>query len=167
MSAADPELPPDVDDSDLPAVHDGTPHDPITDDVVEPEDEDGVPEARTATTRRPPHRFALLIGLVILTALGGLTGWLGYRFVNYHHATERRAEFVRVARQGAVNLTTIDWQRADADVQRILDSATGAFYDDFVKRSKPFVDVVKQAQSKSQGTITAAGLQSVTGDEAR
>ena len=50
--------------------------------------------------------------------------------------------FVQVARQGALNLTTIDCQSADADVQRILDSATGTFYDDFSKRSQPFIDVV-------------------------
>ncbi|EUA58499.1 hypothetical protein I550_1642 [Mycobacterium intracellulare 1956] len=74
---------------------------------------------------------------------------------------------VRIGRQGALNLTTIDWQHADADVQRILDSATGTFYDDFSHRSKPFIDVVKKAQSKSVGTITEAGLESQSGNEAQ
>ena len=45
-------------------------------------------------------------------------------------------------------------------MQRILDSATGTFYDDFQKRAQAFVDVVKQAQSKSVGTIAEAGLES-------
>jgi len=53
-------------------------------------------------------------------------------------------------------LTTIDYNEADADVQRILNSTTGSFYDDFSKRSQPFVDVVKQARSKSEGTVTEA-----------
>jgi Mce-associated membrane protein len=66
-----------------------------------------------------------------------------------------------------VNLTTIDWQEADADINRILDSATGTFYDDFSKRSQPFVQVVKQAQSKSVGTVTEAGLESQSGDQAQ
>jgi Mce-associated membrane protein len=66
-----------------------------------------------------------------------------------------------------VNLTTIDWQHADADVQRIVDSATGAFYDDFSNRSKPFINVVQQLNSKSTGTVTAAGLESASRDEAR
>jgi Mce-associated membrane protein len=73
----------------------------------------------------------------------------------------------QVARQAALNLTTIDYQHADADVQRILDSATGQFFDDFSKRSQPFVDVVKQAQSKSVGTVTEAGLESEDHDGAR
>src|SRR5882757_1932661 len=33
------------------------------------------------------------------------------------------------------DLTTIDWQEADSDIQRILDGATGRFHDDFAQRS--------------------------------
>ena len=77
--------------------------------------------------------------------------------------------FLQVGRQGALNLTTIDHQQADADVQRILDSATGTFDDDFQRRAQPFIDVVRQAQSKSVGTISEAGLESESesGDEAQ
>ena len=73
----------------------------------------------------------------------------------------------RSLRQAAVNLTTINYTEVDADIQRILNSATGAFHDDFQKRSQPFVDVVKQVQSKSEGTVAEAGLVSETGDEAQ
>jgi Mce-associated membrane protein len=48
-----------------------------------------------------------------------------------------------------------------------LDDATGKFRDDFQSRSQPLVDVVKRAQSKSQGTITEAGLESFHQDSAR
>jgi Mce-associated membrane protein len=95
----------------------------------------------------------------VVVALAGLTGWLGFRTYQSHQADEQHKLFLQVGRQGALNLTTIDWQQADKDVQRILDSATGTFYDDFDKRSKPFVEVVKQAQSKSVGTIAEAGLE--------
>lgn len=65
------------------------------------------------------------------------------------------------------NLTTISYTEAEADVQRILDSATGTFCAHFQKRSPAFVEVVKQAQSKSEGTVTAAGVESENGDQAR
>jgi Mce-associated membrane protein len=52
-------------------------------------------------------------------------------------------------------------------VRRILDGATGEFYDDFAKRSQPFIDVVKQARATTVGTITEAGLESETADTAQ
>jgi Mce-associated membrane protein len=116
--------------------------------------------------RRHGLRLALVVGLLIVVALGTLVGWLGVRAHQSHLRAQQRAVFLAAARQGALNLTTISYTEVDADIKRILDSATGAFYDDFQKRSQPFVEVVKQAQSKSQGTVTEAGLESVQGDSA-
>jgi Mce-associated membrane protein len=118
-------------------------------------------EAAAPAKPRMSHlRLAMIAGVVAVLALAGLTGWLGFRTYQSHQADEQQKLFLQVGRQGALNLTTIDFQHADADVQRILDSATGTFYDDFDKRSKPFIEVVKQAQSKSVGTIAEAGLES-------
>lgn len=115
--------------------------------------------------RTPPVRQAVIAGLALVVALAGLCGWLGYRAHAAWQADEFRALVVQVARQGAVNLTTIDFENADADVQRIIDSATGQFRDEFAARSAPFIDVVKKAQSKSVGTVTEAGLESISADE--
>lgn len=127
-----------------------------------------VPEAGTAArTLRSPTTLATVLGLVMCVAMTSLVGWLGVRTYQSHQQQQRQALFVQIARQGAVSLTTIDFAHADADIQRILDSATGTFYDDFSKRSQPFVDVVKKAQSKSEGTVTEAGLESEQGDTAQ
>lgn len=108
---------------------------------------------------------ALIVGIVVVLTLGGLTGWLGYRWYEAKEAKQLRELLVSVGRQGAINLTTIHFDEAEKDVQRILDSATDSFYDDFAKRSQPFIEVVKQAQSKSDGQVTEAGLESVSGTE--
>lgn len=110
---------------------------------------------------------ALIVGVVAVVALAALCGWLGFRAHESHHAQQRRDSFLEAGRQGAINLTTIDFVDADTDVQRILDSATGTFFDDFSKRSQPFVDVVKQTRSTSVGTVTAAGIESETDDGAQ
>jgi Mce-associated membrane protein len=120
---------------------------------------------RRSLTRLSPVRLATIIGLVAVLGLGGLCGWLGYRAYQARQAEQLRALFVQVGKQGAVNLTTIDFEHADDDVKRILDSATGEFYDDFEKRSGPFIEVVKKTRAKSVGTITEAGLESFNGDE--
>jgi Mce-associated membrane protein len=161
----------------------------MADEPAVPEDEAAVPEGEVEATTEagagaeeatgeqvaPPKqrtpmshtRQGLIIGLVVVIALAGLTGWLGYRAYEAKQSDQLRELLVSVGRQGAINLTTIDSAHAEADVQRILDSATDAFYDDFNKRAQPFIDVVKQVQSKSEGTVTEAGLESMTGDEGK
>ncbi|SPM35993.1 Mce associated membrane protein [Mycobacterium rhizamassiliense] len=124
---------------------------------------------RHRLTRRRLSRTAsaLVASGVIVATLAGLTGWLGYHAYQTHQAQTHRNLFIQVARQGAVNLTTINYTEVDTDVQRIIDLATGAFRDDFQQRSKPFIEVVKAAQSKSEGTVTDAGLESQRGDSAQ
>jgi Mce-associated membrane protein len=112
-------------------------------------------------------RLASIAGLVVVLALGGLVGWLGFRAYQSHQLDTQRKVFLQVGRQGALNLTTIDYQHVDDDVKRILDSATGTFYDDFQQRSQPFTQVVKQVKSKSVGTVTEAGLESESDNQAQ
>jgi Mce-associated membrane protein len=149
-----------VDDSDLEPPQDG--------DTVDIEDcgPEAAAELENGASAPPSEkpvsvlRRAMLLGLAVVAALSVLVAWLGFRTYESQHAQAQRNQFVQVARQGALNLTTIDWQHADADVQRILDGATGAFYDDFAQRSQPFVDVVKKAKSTTVGTIAESGLES-------
>lgn len=127
------------------------------------------PDAVAETTRPvlPGTRTAIAAGVVIVAAIGGVVGWLGHRDHQAHEIQARHSALVQVARQAAINFTTISYTQAEADVQRILDSATGSFRDDFQQRSQPFIDVVEQAQSSSAGTVTEAGLLSDAGDRAQ
>lgn len=124
----------------------------------------------TETPARPllsDTRALITVGLVIVAALAGVAGWLGYRGYQDRQAQAQRNLYVQVARQAAVNLTTINYTEVESDIKRILESATGTFYDDFQKRSQPFIDVVKKVQSKSQGTVAEAALLSETNDQAQ
>jgi Mce-associated membrane protein len=133
------------------------------DGAVEPESKDVATRARTMS----PVRLAIVVGVVAVVASTAVAGWLGYREHQARQAQQQSELLIRVGRQGALNLTTIDYQHAASDMRRILDSATGSFYDDFAKRSQPFIEVLTKAQSKSVGTITEAGLESQAGDEAQ
>ncbi|MEZ0049828.1 Mce-associated membrane protein [Mycobacterium sp. MAA66] len=113
------------------------------------------------------RRIALPAWIALIVALGALVGWLSYGQHQRQVAEADRNLFVQVARQGALNLTTISYTEADQDVQRILDASTGAFHDDFQKRSAPFIKVLQQVHSTSTGTVTEAGLQSQDGDHAQ
>jgi Mce-associated membrane protein len=134
-------------------------------DVAVADPPEGHPQLVAGRRHRARWVVVLSVGLVLTT--GGLAGWLGYRALQAQQEAALGAMFVEMARLEALDLTTIDYTHADSDVHRILDGATGKFRDDFQSRSQPLVDVVKRAQSKSQGTITQAGLESVHQDSAR
>lgn len=138
-----------------------------TPEDVAPEESDETVVAEPAKPGVSHLKLATIVGLVVVLALAGLVGWLGFRAYESQKLEAQRQLFLQVGRQGAMNLTTIDWEHAEADVQRIVDSATGTFYDDFQQRAGPFIEVVKQAQSKSVGMVTEAGLESESATEAR
>jgi Mce-associated membrane protein len=140
---------------------------------IDAEDIDGeADDAADEGAKRPARQWfsgalrPVTVGVAIIVALAGLGGWLGYRVHQDHQVQAQRNLYVQVARQTAINLTTIDYNEVDADIKRVLDSATGAFHDEFQNRSKPFVEVVKKVQSKTEGTIAEAGLLSYTKDQA-
>ncbi|MGH3971566.1 MAG: hypothetical protein ACRDTV_26595, partial [Mycobacterium sp.] len=108
---------------------------PLDDDILDIEDSgpEWAADADSEPAPSPKKLMAVLwratlFGLAVVVALGGLVGWFGFRVYQSHGAQAQRSQFLQVARQGALNLTTIDWQHADTDVQRILDGATGQFY---------------------------------------
>ncbi|MCU1700855.1 MAG: hypothetical protein JWR34_6918 [Mycobacterium sp.] len=145
-----------------PEVEDGATAPPVQEHRADTE-----PRPRSRRTAMSPWQAATVFGVVLLVTLGALTSWQGFKAHQSHRVEQQRAQFLQVARQGALNLTTIDWQRAESDIQRILSSATGAFHDDFANRSQPFIDAVKQAKSTSVGTVTEAALESEGGDVAQ
>jgi Mce-associated membrane protein len=141
----------------------------LTTEVTEEYDDgppDGAPDS-PADSPAPSVRRAVLLGSAIVVSLSVLVGWLGFRAYQAHQEQALQSQLLQAARQGALNLTTIDWQHAEGDMQRILDGATGQFRDEFASRSQPFIEVVKQAKSTSVGTITEAGLESQESGHAR
>ena len=134
------------------------------------DDAEDVADQNTEKTARQwlsGTRGLIAAGVAAIVALAGLAGWLGYRVHQDRQVQAQRSLYVQVARQTAINLTTIDYAEVDADIKRVLDSATGAFHDEFQNRSQPFVEVVKKVQSKSEGTIAEAGLLTYTKDQAQ
>jgi Mce-associated membrane protein len=109
--------------------------------------------------------IAIVAGMVAGVLLAGLVGWLGFRAYDAHKLEAQRNLFVQAASQTAADLFTVDYQHADADAQRILDSATGKFYDSFAGQKQSYIDNARQMRSKLVATVTDAGLESRKGDQ--
>lgn len=107
-----------------------------------------------------PIRLALATGLVAVVAISVLAGWLGQRAYQERQREQDETAFVQAARQGALDLTSVDYTRVEADVHRVLASSTGTFHNDFEMRSPPFIQEVLRTKTKSVGSIAGAGLES-------
>jgi Mce-associated membrane protein len=113
------------------------------------------------------ERIALIAGLAAGVLLAALVGWLGFRVYEADRLEAQRDIFVQAARVGAANLLTVDYQHADADAQRILDSSTGKFYDRFARQKQSYIDNAQRMRSKLVATATDAGLESRNGDQGK
>lgn len=137
----------------------------MADQAVEPADDNAVQDGDNP--RPPRSRRPLVAGLVVLALAAGLTLWAGWSDVQVRHAEKTRAQMVDAGRAALLALTTVDHTEIDRDVQRILDTSTGAFYDDFAARAESFKTAARTAQSVSVGTVREAGLETRDGDSAR
>jgi len=105
----------------------------------------------------------VVIASVLLIAVIAAGVWLLVDQQSAAERDERRAAFVQAARQTVLNLTTIRADSADADVQRLVEGATGDFKAEFEGREGPFVEVVQQAGVTTVGEVLEAGIQNEDG----
>jgi Mce-associated membrane protein len=120
---------------------------------------------RAMLRRRGRTALVAAATAVIVASIGGG----GFAAWQHHQVTEknrRTAEYTAAARQGIVALTSLDFNRARDDVQRILDNSTGSFHDDFQGRADDFTKVIQQSQVSTEGKVDAAAVESMTNDSA-
>lgn len=99
----------------------------------------------------------------------GFTGFSGYMVWQHQETTERQeraAKFAAGAKQGVVNMISLDFNRAKEDVQRVIDSSTGEFRDDFQQRADDFTKVVEQSKVVTEGAVNATAVESIDGRSA-
>jgi Mce-associated membrane protein len=133
--------------------------------------EDAEPESESARSRRRVRLPSLSVTwkAAVIILICAFIGASGYMMWQRHQTTERNqrtANFAAGARQGIVNMFSLDFNRAKEDVQRVVDSSTGQFRDDFQQRAKDFTTVVEQSKVVTQGTVNAAAVQSIDGNSA-
>ena len=131
--------------------------------------EETEPEAKPARSWRRLPSLSVTWKAAVILLICAFVGASGYMMWQRHEITEhnqRVANFLAGARQGVVNMTSLDFNKAKDDVQRVIDSSTGQFRDDFQQRAKDFTTVVEQSKVVTQGTVNAAAVQSVDGNSA-
>ena len=125
------------------------------------------PEPARRRLRAPNLAAALTITAVVaICALLGVSGWMAWHHHDVVQERQRAAAYTAAARQGVINLTSLDFNKAKEGVQRVLDSATGEFRDDFQRRAEDFESVVKDSKAVTEGSVAATAVESMNNDSA-
>jgi len=102
----------------------------------------------------------LIVGTVVVT---------GVMLSTHSRVAAQRAhdrQVVEAAGNGVVALLSIDHNRADSDVKRVLEMSIGAFHDDFASRADDFIKTAQESKAVTKGSVTAAALESIDTDNA-
>jgi Mce-associated membrane protein len=125
------------------------------------------PDPARRRLRAPNLAVALTIAAVAaICALLGVSGWMAWQHHNVVQERQRAAAYTAAARQGVINLTSLDFNKGKEGVQRVLDSATGEFKDDFQRRAEDFESVVKDSKAVTEGSVAATAVESMNNDSA-
>jgi Mce-associated membrane protein len=104
--------------------------------------------------------------IVVICALLGASGYMMWHHHTVGQQRQQDAAFAAAAKQGVVNMMSLDFHKAKEDVQRVIDSSTGEFRDDFQKRAADFTSVVEQSKVVTEGSAKTAAIESVGKDSA-
>lgn len=110
------------------------------------------------------RRIWLAVALVLISGFLTASGLMVWQHQKAVQQKQRAAEYVAAAEKGVVALLSIDYNHAKDDVQRVIDLSTGSFKADFARDSDSWVKTAEESKSVTQGSISAAALESVNGD---
>jgi Mce-associated membrane protein len=109
---------------------------------------------------------AVLAVLVVVAALLGGTGFMLWQHRTADALQHRSAEFAAAARQGVVNLMSLDYTHAQESVQRVIDDSTGKFKSNFEDGAGDLIKALTDAKVITKVTVNNAAVESMDNDSA-
>jgi Mce-associated membrane protein len=136
--------------------------------VEAPIEDPETPGRKRRLRLRPPswERVAVAVAILCTCALIALSVIL---LIQHRQATQeqqRQAEYAAAARQSVVTLMSLDFNKAQENVQRIIDNSTGQFKDDFQNQAADFVKVAQDSKVVTEVTVNATAVESMNPDSA-
>jgi Mce-associated membrane protein len=116
--------------------------------------------------RRWMPTIAVVAAVIGVFAFAGSSAYMVLQHRDTTRHQQREAAFVAGAKQGVLNMISLDFNKAKADVQRVIDGSTGEFQADFQQRANDFISVVIQSKAVTEGTVHAAALEYINGNSA-
>ncbi|MGE2733056.1 hypothetical protein [Mycolicibacterium vaccae] len=154
------------DDADAVAHDDADAVDTVEADEVDDSEAVAAPKRRLRLPHPNWKTVAASLVVVATLALLGLSGFMEWQHREAEQVRQQNAEYAAAARQSVVTLMSLDFNNAEADVQRIIDNSTGQFKSDFEQQSKDFVKVAQDSKVVTEVSVNSTAVQEMDHDTA-
>jgi Mce-associated membrane protein len=130
------------------------------------------PDAQTARARwrrlpRPSWKRVAVVAAVLLICVAlAASGYMWWHHRQVVAEQQQTAEYAAAARQSVVSLMSLDFNKAEEDVQRIIDNSTGQFREEFQAQAEAFAKVAQESKVVTEVSINATAVKSMTDDSA-
>ncbi|MGV0794132.1 hypothetical protein ABQE89_20260 [Mycolicibacterium sp. XJ1819] len=136
---------------------------------AEEAEEAEAPEAEVPTVERPSGRrwgrifkvAAISLALLCTAALLAASAYMVWHHREAAADQKLTAEYAAAARQSVVTLMSLDFNKVEEDVQRIIDNSTGQFKEDFEAQAEDFVKVAQDSKVVTDVTVTATAVETM------
>ncbi|BBY59980.1 hypothetical protein [Mycolicibacterium sarraceniae] len=144
------------------------PSESVTEAAVETEPPQATEDVTTPRKRglRLTTVAAALAVLVVLAVLLGAVANMLWQHRSADQQQHRSAEFAAAARQGVVNLMSLDYTNPQETVQRVIDGSTGKFKSNFEDGSPDLIKALQQSKVITKVTVNNAAVESMDKDSA-
>ncbi|QZT61323.1 hypothetical protein [Mycolicibacterium austroafricanum] len=127
----------------------------------------GVAPSRRRRIPRPGWKAAVATVVALATvALLGASGYMVWTHRGAEKLRQQNAEYAAAARQSVVTLMSLDFNKAEEDVQRIIDNSTGQFKTDFESQAADFVKVAQDSKVVTEVSVNSTAVESMSDDAA-
>ncbi|WP_422750150.1 hypothetical protein ACN27E_00665 [Mycobacterium sp. WMMD1722] len=137
--------------------------------AADPEPEPAKNPTRTRRIRlaRPRWSRVAIAVLSLLTVVAlAVSGYMIYSHRQHVAEQQQRAEYSAAARQSVVTLMSLDFNKAEEDVKRIIDNSTGQFREEFEAQAQAFAQVAQQSKVVTEVTVNSTAVKQMTDDTA-
>ncbi|MET9488345.1 hypothetical protein [Nocardia sp. NPDC006630] len=109
---------------------------------------------------------AAVVALISTLVLAGSTGVYFYHQHRADNLSQRRAEYIQVAKQAYLDMSTVKDATADQDIDRLLSVAGGSLKDEYATNRDAYKKVFEQLKVQSTGAVISAAIENDSADSA-
>jgi len=111
-----------------------------------------------------PPTLAIALGVLLSLCLLSATGYFNWRHRQAADERIRTAEFSAAARQGVLDLMSLDYDEAERDVKRMIDGSTGQLRQQFSDTAPDLIKSLQGAKAITTVTVNAVAVTSMNDD---